>query len=64
MTTLRLDRLERLRAAVGSYGVDHLRVEPSVDFRYLTSTSEPQYLATHPYTTTVPISAACSRSSE
>ena len=38
MTRLRLDRLERLRAAMGSQGVDHLWIEPSVGFRYLTST--------------------------
>ena len=38
MTHLRSDRLGRLRDAMGANGVDHLWIEPSVGFRYLTST--------------------------
>jgi len=37
MTELRRDRLERLRASMEAVGVDHLWIEPSVGFRYLTS---------------------------
>jgi Xaa-Pro dipeptidase len=38
MTRLRTDRLEALRAVMAERSVDHLWIEPSVGFRYLTGT--------------------------